>query len=53
MVFIEQKSLQNHALVRNAIVVLGKNPLFLPPLPAAIMRGAQWTGTLAALERPR
>jgi DUF1016 N-terminal domain len=39
MLFIEQKPLLNHKLVRYAIVDLGKNTLFLPPLLAAIMRG--------------
>ena len=39
MVFIEQKPLLDHELVRHAIVVLGRNVLFIPPLLAAIMRG--------------
>ena len=39
MVFIEQKPLPDHELVRHAIVVLGRNVLFIPPLLAAIMKG--------------
>jgi hypothetical protein len=39
MLFMEQKSSQNQRLVRHAIMVLGKNTLFLPPLLAAEMRG--------------
>jgi len=52
MVFIEQKPLLNHELVRHAIVVLGKNVIFLPPLLAAILRGPPhqyWLG--ASLQR--
>jgi integrase len=47
MVFVEQKPLLNHELVRYAIVVLGKNVLFLPPLLAAIMRGPRYVATIA------
>jgi hypothetical protein len=45
MIFIEQKPLLNHKLVRHAIVVLGKNTQFLPPLLAAIMRGPKTAAT--------
>jgi hypothetical protein len=57
MIFIEQNPLPDHELVRHAIVALGKNTLFLPPLLAAIMRGRPPslydTLTLLAAHLPR
>jgi hypothetical protein len=51
MVFIEQKPLLNHELVRHAIVVLGKNVLFLPPLLAAVMRGPSFRNLVVGVGR--
>jgi hypothetical protein len=56
MICIEQNRLPDHELVRHAIVALGKNTLFLPPLLAAIMRGPPSlydTLTLLAAHLPR
>jgi hypothetical protein len=50
MVFIEQKSLRNHALVRHAIVVLGKkHPVSIAtPINSSINEGTPYWPLLAA-----